>query len=52
MSKKELMKAKRWAYRSFYLRPRYIFKKLKAVKNLNDFKTLLQGFKIFKQLAK
>jgi len=51
ITKKELLKLKRYAYRSFYLRPKYILRKLSEIRNLKDVKSLFLGLKIFKQIA-
>ncbi len=51
ITKEELMKLKKYAYRSFYLRPKYILRKLSEIKNFEDIKNLLRGVKIFKQVA-
>ena len=51
ITKKELLELKRYAYRSFYLRPKYILRKLLEIRNLEDVKSLLFGLKIFKQIA-
>ncbi|MDP2909510.1 MAG: radical SAM protein [bacterium] len=51
MTKEELLTLKRKAYRSFYLRPRYIWKKLMQVKNIGDAKSLLWGFNLFRRIS-
>jgi len=47
ISPEELKKWKTKAYRSFYLRPKYIVKKLAQLKNVSDVKSLYRGVKIF-----
>ena len=37
LSKKELEKLQRWAYRSFYLRPRFIFRRLLRYRSIREF---------------
>ena len=37
LSKKELEKLQRWAYRSFYLRPRFIFRRLLRCRSIREF---------------
>ena len=50
-TKKELVKLKKYAYRSFYLRPGYILKKLSEIRNFGDIKSLLRGLNIFKKIS-
>jgi radical SAM superfamily enzyme YgiQ (UPF0313 family) len=47
LSPAELQKWKSKAYRSFYLRPQYIIRKLGQLKNFADIKSLFRGVKIF-----
>lgn len=51
ISKKDLVGLKKYAYRSFYLRPKYILKKLSEIKNFNDIVNLIRGVNVFKRVA-
>ncbi|UCG53881.1 MAG: cobalamin-dependent protein [Dehalococcoidia bacterium] len=43
----ELLKLQKRAFLSFYLRPRFVFKKLQQIHSLSDLKSLLEGLGIF-----
>lgn len=43
----ELVEWKRKAYRSFYLRPSYMYQKLKSLRNYGDILDILKGIRIF-----
>ena len=45
VTKEQLMKMHRKAYRSFYLRPKYIFKQFAEIRNYDDVKRLYSGFR-------
>jgi hypothetical protein len=47
----ELEKWKRKAYYKFYLRPRYILKRLKKIRSFADIIDILRGLKIFKNVT-
>jgi radical SAM superfamily enzyme YgiQ (UPF0313 family) len=47
ISVETLQKYKRKAFQSFYLRPRYLLRKLKQLHNINDVKSILRGVKTF-----
>lgn len=47
LSLEELQKWKRKAYRSFYLRPRYIYRKLKSLRSYGDIVSIQRGIKTF-----
>jgi anaerobic magnesium-protoporphyrin IX monomethyl ester cyclase len=51
MTRKELLALKKKAYRSFYLRPSYILRKLLEVRNIDDAKSLLSGFALFRRIT-
>jgi radical SAM superfamily enzyme YgiQ (UPF0313 family) len=51
ISKERLLELRKHAYRSFYLRPKYILRKLLNIRNIGDIKNLIQGFKIFQRLT-
>ncbi|WBX71661.1 B12-binding domain-containing radical SAM protein [Tenacibaculum retecalamus] len=49
LSRKELQKLKNKAYKSFYFRPKYLFKRVISISNWIEFKIhLIEGFYIFK----
>ncbi|WP_431165832.1 B12-binding domain-containing radical SAM protein [Tenacibaculum halocynthiae] len=51
LSRKELQKLKNKAYKSFYFRPEYLFKRVISISNWTEFKIhLIEGFYIFKGL--
>lgn len=41
----EQVKMVREAYKSFYLRPKYVFKRLRAINNMNEFKGAIKSVK-------
>ena len=43
----ELLKLQKRAFRSFYLRPRFMLKKLLQIRSLSEVKSLLEGLEIF-----
>jgi len=45
ITKEQLMAMHRKAYRSFYLRPKYLLNRLSEVRNLDDMKRLYTGFR-------
>jgi anaerobic magnesium-protoporphyrin IX monomethyl ester cyclase len=47
----ELQKWKRKAFNAYYLRPSYIFRKLKGLRTLADVKDIMRGLKIFKAVT-
>ncbi len=47
LSPLELQQWKSNAYRSFYLRPKYLLRKFKSLRNYSDIKDLLRGIRIF-----
>lgn len=49
LSKKYLYKKQKEFHQKFYLRPKIIFQYLKMIKNINDFKRYVSGFKILFQ---
>ncbi len=51
ITKEELVALKKKAYRSFYLRPNYILRKLSEVKSIDDAKGLLRGFTLFRRIT-
>jgi len=51
ITKEELLALKKKAYQSFYLRPRYIFKKLSEIKSIDDAKNLWKDFKTFRRVS-
>jgi len=48
----ELFKMRQYAFRKFYLRPRFIIKKIFDIKSFSDIKRYLKGFMILFQLKK
>ena len=46
----ELTRWKKIAYRRYYLRPKYIFKKLRTIRSKGDMKNILRGAKLFKDI--
>lgn len=51
LTKEEVVALKKKAYRSFYLRPSYVFKKALEVKNFKDAESLLKGFNLFRRVS-
>jgi len=51
-TQEELQKWKRKAYRSYYLRPTYILRKLSGLRTVADIKDIFRGFKIFKNVTR
>ena len=47
----ELQRWKRKAYKAYYLRPTYIFRKLAGLRTAADIKNLFRGLKIFKNVT-
>lgn len=47
LTKEELLKWQRRAFREFYLRPMFILKKLLQIRSLQDIKSTLEGIRIF-----
>jgi radical SAM superfamily enzyme YgiQ (UPF0313 family) len=47
VSKERLVYWQKRAFREFYLRPKYIFHKLKQLKSLDSFKMIFEGLRIF-----
>ena len=47
----ELQAWKRKAYRSYYLRPRYILRRLAGIKSVADARDILRGLKIFRNVT-
>jgi radical SAM superfamily enzyme YgiQ (UPF0313 family) len=47
LSSEQLQKARIRAYREFYLRPSYVFKRLKKIHNWNDFRKTIQQARDF-----
>ena len=47
LSSEDLLKWRKIAYRKFYMRPRYILKKLKQVNTRGSFKNIFEGLKLF-----
>ena len=47
LSPLELQQWKSKAYKSFYLRPKYLLRKFKSLRNYSDIKDLLRGIRIF-----
>jgi len=52
LTPKELENWKKRAYRAYYLRPKYIFKKLVNIKSAADIKDIARGLKIFRNVTK
>ena len=52
LSEDELIKLRKEAFRQFYLRPKYILKKLKQINSLESIKTILEGVLIFFRVQK
>jgi anaerobic magnesium-protoporphyrin IX monomethyl ester cyclase len=52
LSKDQLIFWQKKAFREFYLRPAYIFKKTKLLLSLSGIKTLLEGFRILMRILK
>ncbi len=48
----ELLKWKKYAYRRYYLRPKYILRKLGKIKSVADVKDIIRGLKIFKNVTR
>ena len=48
----ELVALKKKAYRSFYLRPRYIIRKLSEIRKLSDLTSLIGGLNLFRRILK
>jgi hypothetical protein len=51
LSPDQLQYWKKTAYRRFYLRPRYLYRKLRKIRNVSDIRDILRGLKIFSQVA-
>jgi radical SAM superfamily enzyme YgiQ (UPF0313 family) len=47
----ELTKWKKLAYKKYYLRPIYIYKKLKNIKSMGDLRDIFRGLILFKRIA-
>jgi hypothetical protein len=45
MTKEQLLKLHKQAYKEFYMRPKYIFKSVKRLRSLTAIKQTLAGFK-------
>jgi len=50
-SEKQLQKMIKYAYRSYYFRPQYIFNSIKKIKNLDILKSYFNSFKLFLNLT-
>ena len=47
LSLQELQRWKKKAFRAFYLRPRYLYRKLKSLRSCGDIVSVYRGFKTF-----
>jgi len=50
ISLENLQKYKRKAFQSFYLRPKYLLRKLRQLNNMSDIKSILRGLKTFVEI--
>jgi len=52
LSAEELIKWQKYAFRKFYLRPKYIFGKIKNLIIYRDFNLIFEGFRVFRRILK
>lgn len=48
----ELIHYQKYAFRKFYLRPKYIFRKFKKIKKISDLKLIFEGLRVLTRILK
>ena len=51
IGQKDLVKWQKKAFREFYMRPKYVWRKIRNISSWGDIKTLMEGFLVFLRLA-